>query len=214
MVNPFLCFRCSLLKIWNLNKCGGVVGVFNCQGAGWCRVVKKTRIHDDAPGTLTGSVRAADVDAIAQVLTTSDVWDGEAVLYAHRARELVRLPPGAALPVTLKTLEYEVFHVCPVRAVGAQVSFAPIGLLDMFNAGGAVEDCTTAGVSDDDGKAVVAISVRGCGRFGAYCSRRPVRCSIDSKEVEFSYEDETGLVAVDVPVPEQEMYRWALQIRV
>lgn len=204
----------SLLKIWNLNKCGGVVGVFNCQGAGWCRVVKKTRIHDDAPGTLTGSVRAADVDAIAQVLTTSDVWDGEAVLYAHRARELVRLPPGAALPVTLKTLEYEVFHVCPVRAVGAQVSFAPIGLLDMFNAGGAVEDCTTAGVSDDDGKAVVAISVRGCGRFGAYCSRRPVRCSIDSKEVEFSYEDETGLVVVDVPVPEQEMYRWALEIRV
>ncbi|CAJ1962774.1 unnamed protein product [Sphenostylis stenocarpa] len=24
----------SLLKIWNLNKCGGVIGIFNCQGAG------------------------------------------------------------------------------------------------------------------------------------------------------------------------------------
>lgn len=29
----------SLLKIWNVNKCTGVVGVFNCQGAGWCKVI-------------------------------------------------------------------------------------------------------------------------------------------------------------------------------
>ncbi|KAK1402479.1 hypothetical protein POM88_002084 [Heracleum sosnowskyi] len=33
----------SLLKIWNVNKCSGVVGVLNCQGAGWCKDVKKTR---------------------------------------------------------------------------------------------------------------------------------------------------------------------------
>nr|QIK01717.1 putative galactinol--sucrose galactosyltransferase 2 [Lolium arundinaceum] len=200
----------SLLKIWNVNKCAGVVGVFNCQGAGWCRVVKKTRIHDEAPGTLTGSVRAEDVDAIARVAGGGADWDGEAVLYAHRAGELVRLPRGATLPVTLKTLEYELFHVCPVRAVAPGVSLAPIGLLDMFNAGGAVEECT---VHTGD-KAGVTLRVRGCGRFGAYCSRRPVKCSLDSEDVEFSYDADTGLVTVDVPVPEQEMYRWALEIQV
>ncbi|KAK1681317.1 hypothetical protein QYE76_042165 [Lolium multiflorum] len=199
----------SLLKIWNVNKCAGVVGVFNCQGAGWCRVVKKTRIHDEAPGTLTGSVRAEDVDAIAQVAGGGD-WDGEAVLYAHRAGVLVRLPRGARLPVTLKTLEYELFHVCPVRAVAPGVSFAPIGLLDMFNAGGAVEECTV----NSDGNAGVTLSVRGCGRFGAYCSRRPVKCSLDSEDVEFSYDADTGLVTIDVPVTEQDMYRWALEIQV
>lgn len=199
----------SLLKIWNVNKCAGVVGVFNCQGAGWCRVVKKTRIHDEAPGTLTGSVRAEDVDAIALVAGGVD-WDGEAVLYAHRAGVLVRLPRGAKLPVTLKTLEYELFHVCPVRAVAPGVSFAPIGLLDMFNAGGAVEECTV----NSDGNAGVTLSVRGCGRFGAYCSRRPVKCSLDSEDVEFSYDADMGLVTIDVPVPEQEMYRWALEIQV
>lgn len=43
----------SLLKIWNLNDFNGVVGVFNCQGAGWCRVGKKNLIHDDQPGTIT-----------------------------------------------------------------------------------------------------------------------------------------------------------------
>ncbi|CAM0884170.1 unnamed protein product [Alopecurus aequalis] len=196
----------SLLKIWNVNKCAGVVGVFNCQGAGWCRVIKKTRIHDEAPGTLTGSVRAEDVDAIARVAGRGGDWDGEVVVYTHRAGELVRLPRGATLPVTLKTLEYELFHVCPVRAVAPGVSFAPIGLLDMFNAGGAVEECTV-------NKAGVTLRVRGCGRFGAYCSRSPVKCSLDSGEVEFSYEADTGLLTVDVLVPEQEMYRWALEIQ-
>jgi raffinose synthase len=203
----------SLLKIWNVNKCAGVVGVFNCQGAGWCRVAKKTRIHDEAPGTLTGTVRAEDVDAIAQV--AGGEWDGEAVVvYAHRAGELVRLPRGATLPVTLKALEYELFHVCPVRAVAPGVAFAPVGLLDMFNAGGAVEECDAVSDDDEAGGAAVALRVRGCGRFGAYCSRRPVKCSLDRADVEFSYDADTGLVVVDVPVPEQEMYRWALEIRV
>ncbi|KAF0907097.1 hypothetical protein E2562_014698 [Oryza meyeriana var. granulata] len=201
----------SLLKIWNLNKCGGVVGVFNCQGAGWCRVAKKTRVHDAAPGTLTGTVRADDVDAIVQVAGEGGGWDGEAVVYAHRAGELIRLPRGAALPVTLGALEYEVFHVCPVRAItAAGVSFAPVGLLGMFNAGGAVEECAV--VSDDT--AVVALRVRGCGRFGAYFSRRPARCALDGADVEFTYDDDTGLVAVELPVPEQELYMWNLEIHV
>ena len=209
---------CSLLKIWNLNKCGGVVGVFNCQGAGWCRVTKRTRVHDAAPGTLTGAVRADDVDAIARVAGdggndgdngSNGEWDGEAVVYAHRARELVRLPRGAALPVTLAPLQYEVFHVCPLRAAAPGVAFAPVGLLDMFNAGGAVEECRAV---DGGGKAVVALRVRGCGRFGAYCSREPARCLLDSAEVEFGYDADTGLVSVDLPVPEKEMYRWTLEI--
>lgn len=73
----------SLLKIWNLNKCTGVVGVFNCQGAGWCKVVKKTRIHDESPGTLSSSVRATDVDHISQVASPN--WNGETIVYAYRS---------------------------------------------------------------------------------------------------------------------------------
>ncbi|KAK8459135.1 hypothetical protein SEVIR_2G084500v4 [Setaria viridis] len=211
----------SILKVWNVNACGGVVGAFNCQGAGWCRVTKRTRVHDAAPGTLTGAVRAADVDAIARVAGNGgeggdgSEWDGEAAVYAHRARELVRLPRGAALPVTLGPLEYEVFHVCPLRrAAPGGAAFAPVGLLDMFNAGGAVEECA---VKADDAAgtgatAVATMRVRGCGRFGAYCSRRPARCVLDAAEVEFGYDADTGLVTVDLPVPEEEMYRWTLEI--
>ncbi|XP_052146500.1 probable galactinol--sucrose galactosyltransferase 2 [Oryza glaberrima] len=215
----------SLLKIWNVNKCTGVVGVFNCQGAGWCRITKKTRVHDAAPGTLTGSVRADDVDAIADVAGTG--WTGDAVVYAHRSGELIRLPKGATLPVTLKVLEFELFHVCPVMTVapggggGGGVTFAPIGLLDMFNSGGAVEECDVVRALDAAGEAeaeaeaaVVRLRVRGCGRFGAYSSRRPARCALDAAEVEFSYDADTGLVALDVPVPAHELYKWTVEIQV
>ncbi|CAL4919680.1 unnamed protein product [Urochloa decumbens] len=203
----------SLLKIWNVNKCTGVVGVFNCQGAGWCRVTKKTRVHDAAPGTLTGTVRADDVDAISSIAGAG--WDGdggEVVVYAHRSKDLIRLPRGATLPVTLRVLEYELFHVSPVKPVAPGVAFAPVGLLDMFNSGGAVEECECEAGAGDGG--VVRLRVRGCGRFGAYCSRRPARCALDAAEVEFGYDADTGLVEVDIPVPEQELYRWTLEIHV
>ncbi|CAN6322212.1 unnamed protein product [Urochloa humidicola] len=204
----------SLLKIWNVNKCTGVVGVFNCQGAGWCRVTKKTRVHDAAPGTLTATVRADDVDALAAVAAPG--WEdgaaGEAVVYAHRSKDLVRLPRGATLPVTLGPLEFELFLVSPVRAAAPGVAFAPLGLLDMFNSGAAVEDCEAAAAAGD--AAAVRLRVRGCGRFGAYCSRRPARCALDAAEVEFGYDDDTGLVTLQIPVPEQELYRWTLEIHV
>ena len=69
-----------------MNKCTGVVGVFNCQGAGWCKVAKKTLIHDASPGTLSGSVQAADVDNIVQCAGPD--WNGETVVYAYRSGTL------------------------------------------------------------------------------------------------------------------------------
>jgi hypothetical protein len=56
-----LAIRCSfhnVLKIWNLNEHSNVVGAFNCQGAGWCRVAKKNLIHDHQPRTVSGVIRA------------------------------------------------------------------------------------------------------------------------------------------------------------
>ncbi|XP_050227456.1 probable galactinol--sucrose galactosyltransferase 2 isoform X2 [Mercurialis annua] len=223
----------SLLKVWNANKCTGVVGVFNCQGAGWCKIEKKTRIHDASPGTLSVSVRATDVDCIAQVAGAD--WNGETVVYAHRSGEVIRLPKGASLPVTLKVLEYELFHFCPITEITSNISFAPIGLLDMFNTGGAVDEVTihtapetkaepfdgevsselTAALSDNRSPTTtIAMKVRGCGRFGAYSSQRPLKCVVGNAETEFHYNSESGLVTVSLPVPEEEMYRWDVEIQV
>lgn len=97
--------------------------MFNCQGAGWCKVSKKTRIHDTSPGTLTTSVKATDVDAIAEI--GGPEWKGDAVVYAHKSQEVVRLPHGSSLPVTLKVLEYELFHICPIKVSFSINTYSP-----------------------------------------------------------------------------------------
>nr|BAG74565.1 alkaline alpha galactosidase [Tetragonia tetragonoides] len=212
----------SLLKIWNKNNCSGVVGVFNCQGAGWCKIEKKIRIHDTSPGTLTGSVRATDVDSIAEV--AGQGWNGDVVVYLYRAGELVCLPKGASLPVTLKVREYELFHFCPIKEITSNISFAPIGLLDMFNGSGAVDQFDVQLTSENrtelsDGEkrspsASIQLKVRGCGRFGAYSSQCPLKCTVGGADSGFNYDEETCLLTLTLPVPQEEMYRWPVEIQV
>lgn len=57
------------------------MGVFNCQGAGWCKVGKKNLIHDEHPGTITGVIRAKDVDYLPRV--ADDTWTGDTVIFSH-----------------------------------------------------------------------------------------------------------------------------------
>ncbi|CAN4120260.1 unnamed protein product [Withania somnifera] len=199
----------SLLKIWNVNKCTGVVGVFNCQGAGWCKVIKKTRIHDASPGTLTTAVQTTDVDTIAQLAGPG--WNGDSVAYCFRSGKMVRLGRGASLPVTLKVLEYEVFHFSPIKEVVTNIYFAPIGLLDMINSGGAIDQYE---VHRQSTTATVLLKVRGCGRFGVYISQKPLKCSVDGAESIFNYNNESGLLTMNIAVPQQEMYRWNIEIQV
>ncbi|XP_048432381.1 probable galactinol--sucrose galactosyltransferase 2 [Pyrus x bretschneideri] len=217
--------RTSLLKIWNVKNLSGVVGVFNCQGADWCKIEKKTRIHDYSPGTLSGSVRAADVEAIAQVAGAD--WNGETVVYAHKSGDVLRLPKGASVPMTLKVLDYEVFHFCPLKEITSDLSFAPIGLLDMFNSSAAVEQVEIQLASDkkpelSNGEvsenrsptATISLKTRGCGRFGAYCSQWPLKCTVDNARTNFEYDSASGLTTITIPVPEKEMYRWSVEIQV
>jgi raffinose synthase len=36
--------------------------------------------------------------------------------------------------------------------------------------------------------------------------------TVDSEEVDFSYEEESGLVTIDLRVPEEELYQWNVSI--
>eukprot|EP00249_Psilotum_nudum_P004283 c17816_g1_i2 orf=567-2501(+) len=72
----------SLLKIWNMNKYTGVLGAFNCQGAGWSKIDKMNVIHDAAPKTVSGSVHARDVDMLRQV--APEGWNGDCAIYSYR----------------------------------------------------------------------------------------------------------------------------------
>lgn len=120
------------------------------------------------------------------------------------AGETVYLPKDAAIPITLKSREYEVFTVVPAREVCNGVRFAPIGLIKMFNSGGAIKEMNYK----DEKSTSVVLKVRGCGVFGAYSSARPKRIIVDSEEIEFEYEEGSGLVTVCLRVAEDELYLW------
>lgn len=103
----------------------------------------------------------------------------------------------------------------------------------MFNSGGAVEqveihmnkkpelfdgevssDLTTSLVDNRSPTATLILNVRGCGRFGAYSSQRPLKCTVGDVETDFTYDSASGLVTFTLPVPKEEMYKWPVQIQV
>lgn len=56
----------SLLKIWNLNKYGGVIGIFNCQGAGsWPGLESNAEV--DINFELSGKVSSSDIEYFEEV---------------------------------------------------------------------------------------------------------------------------------------------------
>ncbi|KAK5834557.1 hypothetical protein PVK06_018439 [Gossypium arboreum] len=197
----------SLLKIWNLNDFTGVIGVFNCQGAGWCEVTRKMVNHDELPGTITSIIRASDVEYLFQV--AEDGWIGDSILYSHLGGEVTYLPRNEFMSITLKPREYEVFTIVPVMALSSGSKFAPIGLTKMFNSGGAIKGLK---FETENPVATVIMKVRGCGPFGAYSSTKPQRITVDSEEVEFEYEGKSGLVTFALKVPEEEQYLWNIVI--
>jgi hypothetical protein len=75
------------------------------------------------------------------------------------------------------------------------VRFAPLGLLNMFNSGGALDSIAS---TVDSSATMIQIKCRGPGQFGVYSSARPATCRVDAHEVEFSYSDD-GLLAFDLP---------------
>ncbi|KAI3850303.1 hypothetical protein MKX03_028859 [Papaver bracteatum] len=196
----------SILKIWNLNEFSGVMGVFNCQGAGWCNVGKKNLIHEELPGTITGVIRAKDVTYLPKI--AEEGWNGDTVVYSHLGGEVVYLPKNASLPITLRTREYEVFTVVPVKELSSQASFAPIGLIKMFNSGGAIKELK----HESEKRGIVNMKVRGCGVFGAYSSARPKKIIVDLKETEFTYEEVSGFVTLTLETPKGELYLWNLTV--
>ncbi|KAL2249468.1 UNVERIFIED_CONTAM: putative galactinol--sucrose galactosyltransferase 6 [Sesamum indicum] len=195
----------SLLKIWNMNKYTGVLGVYNCQGAAWNSVERKNTFHQTNSEAITSYIRGRDVHLIADVSFDSN-WDGKVALYSYRTGELNTPTYNVALPVSLKVLEHDIFTVTPIKTLAPGFSFAPLGLIDMFNAGGAIE-----GLKYDvtDLKALVSMEVKGCGRFGAYSSTKPRKCTVGSSAVEFEYNPTSGLVTLyfhEMPPEDQKVH--------
>lgn len=198
----------SILKIWNANDCTGVVGAFNCQGAGWCKVEKMNLIHDDNPSEITGTIQPKDIPYLSRI--AGNGWNGDSVIYSHRAGALKYLHHGEMIDITLKSKEYEIFTVVPVKekliSGGGGISFCAIGLVDMFNSGGAVKEIDSEEELEVGDGVVFTVKLRGSGRFGAYASVEPKRIQLDSEDVGFDYDEKSGLVVLTVGEAREELY--------
>ncbi|KAK7331186.1 hypothetical protein VNO77_25404 [Canavalia gladiata] len=146
----------SLLKIWNLNKCGGVMGIFNCQG--------------------TGS------------------WPGLEILRSSTGA-LTRLSKEESLDITLKVLHCDVFTESPIKVNNQIIQFAPIGLTNMYNSGGAVEAVESSSSSGSK----IHIRGRGGGDFGAYSNLKPKSCSINSEDLKFQFREKDNIFGIAIP---------------
>ncbi|GAV83965.1 Raffinose_syn domain-containing protein [Cephalotus follicularis] len=187
----------SLLKIWNLNKLSGVIGVFNCQDNGnWPlkEVAEDMNTVPSTPAPISGHVSPLDVEFLEEV--AGENWNEDCVLYAFNSGSLSVLPKKGNIEVSLATLKCEIYTISPIKVYGQDILFAPIGLLDMYNSGGAVEgvNCTM-----DISGCAISIKGRGCGRFGAYSNSRPSSCLVDMQEEEFTYNIGDGLLTVILP---------------
>ncbi|KAL9268883.1 putative galactinol--sucrose galactosyltransferase 6 [Drosera capensis] len=180
----------SLLKIWNMNKYTGVIGVYNCQGAAWNTRERINTFHQTGTDALTSHIQGQDVHLIAEAATDPESWTGDSAIYSHRNNQLFTLPHKAALPVSLKSHPSK----CWLRELTSL-----LGLIHMFNAGGAIQGLKYELIHGKCGSVgKVEVQVKGCGVFGAYSSVKPRKATVGSNEVEFTYDSESGLVTLSL----------------
>lgn len=170
-----------LLKIFNRNADGGVIGVFNARAEPAAASADANAPLAEPAPTLTGSVRPSDVAGI-----TGERF----AVYAHHAAELRVLGRDEAWEIALAPLTAEVFTVAPIRD-----GVAVIGLADKLNSGGAVLDVQHA----LDGS--VTATVRGDGELLLWAERVPAGVLVDGNAVEFGWAGGAGAVRVRLSAP-------------
>ncbi|CAI9112857.1 OLC1v1013357C2 [Oldenlandia corymbosa var. corymbosa] len=186
----------SMLKIWNVNPFSGILGVFNCQGCGnWHLREEKQNASSSIsePVLITSQVSPTDIDSLGEI--AGEQWGGDCAVYTFRSGSLTKIPKEGKIDVSLDTLQWQIFTISPVMVVTAGLEFAPIGLIDMYNSGGATHDLKF--ISDHSDQKV-CVEVRGCGRFGSYSSRKPTGCLVDGKDEEFQYHEDDGLLVLEL----------------
>ena len=185
----------SALKIWNSNACGAVVGAFHAQGVAWVHGTHDNEVLDAAPPPLTARVRPFDAETLRGAAGPFAVW-------RHRAARVEVLERGEAeVEVALAHREWEIFTIAPVRQLGA-VRWAPLGLADMMNSGGALSETEMSGGEGGGRVAATAVS-RGPGRFVAYCAPAPARVVLEregggDEEAAFRYVEASGQLTFDL----------------
>ncbi|OVA20778.1 Glycosyl hydrolases 36 [Macleaya cordata] len=185
----------TMLKIWNLNKYTGVLGAFNCQGGGWCRQGRRNRCVSEFYCRVTSTANPMNIEWKngKNALISIDEIE-EFAVYMFQAKKLVFLKPTENIEISLEPFTFELLTVSPVKILPKKmIRFAPIGLVNMLNTGGAIQSLSF----DDMG--LIRIGVKGTGEMRMFASEKPKVCRINGEEVSFGYDEH--MVVMQVPWP-------------
>lgn len=192
--------RKTVLKMWNTNAVTGIIGAFNVQGSSWSIKHRNYFTHDSNPPALKVIVKPGDVPGLQSKM-------GKYALYSDQLQEVRVLREGEGWDRELPGGGgFDLFVVSPCMelkfsdesGVERSVEVAPVGLVNMLNAGGAIMRAEPV-----DKSGVLAMDVRGCGEFLMYSSAEPKKVVVGGRSVEFRYDAERGTVAWEVPPPVQ-----------
>jgi len=199
--------KTSALKIWNQNKAGGgVVGAFHVQGVAWNFETHENEVLDNNPAPIVASIKPYDVETLRR-------HDGPFAVWGHRSGILYSLNSGVeSIDTSLQHQDWDIFTVVPVLQSDS-VAWAPIGLGDMMNSGGALElvgPLDQAIVVDEiNGQLRMSttadITTRGPGRFVAFSRPAPSSIMInDGRQSQpstllFDYDSASGLLSFELP---------------
>ena len=159
-----------------------VLGLYNVQGGHWRRDERRFAFGENA--TLACSYKPRDAAVAFDAFDAGARW----AAYEFRSNSVRVLGADDSVKLTLEPAGFRVVALRRLRAWKG-VAYAPLGLLDMLNGGGAVLSC-------DEGADGVRVNARGPGRFGVYAERAPETVTVDGARVEAAFAD--GLVTLDL----------------
>ncbi|GAU35819.1 hypothetical protein TSUD_155940 [Trifolium subterraneum] len=185
----------TMLKIWNLNKYSGVLGLFNCQGGGWCPLTRRNKSASEFSHSVTCFASPKDIEwnkgKTPICIKDVDVF----AVYMFKDENLKLLQSTESVQVSLEPFSFELMTVSPVTVLPKKsIQFAPIGLVNMLNSGGSI-----LSLEFDGDENLVKIGVRGQGEMKVFASQKPISCLIDEVSVKFEYDD--SMVVLHVPWP-------------
>ncbi|KAK3257512.1 hypothetical protein CYMTET_33404, partial [Cymbomonas tetramitiformis] len=190
----------SLLKVWNVNRCNGVVAVFHLQGSSWDRDQRKFVQHDVDPDQLSTEVSPCDVESL-----WAEDPEQEFALFRHTTKQLEVCGWRESVPITLEQGKAEVVTVVPTQGIrsehGGRCAWAPIGLEEMYNGGGAVLESSAKIIPRGDGEGtrrLFEVCLRGAGRFIALCGEEPRACQVSGNDVPFTYDQKESKLSIEV----------------
>ncbi|KAJ4727832.1 Stachyose synthase [Melia azedarach] len=186
----------TILKIWNFNKYGGVIGAFNCQGAGWDKKERRIKGYPECYKPVSGSVHVTDIEWDQKAEAAHLGEAEEYIAYLNQAEKLHLMTRNSEpIQITLQPLSFEIFSFVPIKKLGPGIKFAPIGIINLLNNGGTIRELEYL----ESGAEISAKSeVKGGGKFLAYSSRSPKKCLLNGAEVAFEWSTD-GKLTMDVP---------------